>query len=92
MAAVTDIQQIQLEQVTVSSLANLVLGLLPGLAGGVVLVAGAYWVIRGQWTLGSLLAFQSYLGYVYGPAMSLSNANIQLQNALTSLDRVSANL
>lgn len=90
MSAVSDSQQIQMEQTTVSSVANLVLGILPSLAGGVVLVAGAYWVIRGQWTLGSLLAFQSYLGYVYGPAMSLSNANLELQNALTALERVSA--
>ncbi|MFZ5882123.1 MAG: ABC transporter ATP-binding protein [Chloroflexota bacterium] len=90
MSAVADSQQIEMEQVTVGSVANLILGTLPSLAGGVVLVAGAYWVIRGEWTLGSLLAFQSYLGYVYGPAMSLSNANLQLQNALTALERVSA--
>jgi ABC-type multidrug transport system fused ATPase/permease subunit len=53
-------------------------------------VVGAYWVIRGEWTFGSLLAFQSYLGYVYNPAMFLANANLQLQSALTSLERVSA--
>jgi ABC-type multidrug transport system fused ATPase/permease subunit len=40
--------------------------------------------------LGSLLAFQSYLGFVYGPALSLAGTNLQLQNALASLDRVSA--
>ena len=90
MSAVIDNQQIQMEQTMVGSMASLVLGILPSLAGGVVLVAGAYWVIRGQWTLGSLLAFQSYLGYVYTPAMSLSNANLQLQNALTALERVLA--
>ena len=90
MAAVIDSQQIEMEQATVGSAANLVLGIVPSLAGGVVLVAGAYLIIRGQWTLGSLLAFQSYLGYVYGPAMSLSNANLQLQSALTALERVSA--
>jgi ABC-type multidrug transport system fused ATPase/permease subunit len=90
MSAVADSQQIEMEQATVGSVANLILGTLPGLAGGVVLVAGAYWVIRGEWTLGSLLAFQSYLGYVYGPAMSLASANLQLQNALTALERVSA--
>jgi ABC-type multidrug transport system fused ATPase/permease subunit len=90
MSAVTASQQIEMEQVTVNSLANLTLGIVPSLAGGVVLVAGAYWVIKGEWTLGSLLAFQSYLGYVYGPAMSLSNANLQLQDAMTALERVSA--
>jgi len=89
MEAVSGSQQIEMEQTTVNSLANLVLSIVPDLARGVVLIAGAYWVIQGQWTLGSLLAFQSYLGYVYGPALSLAFANLQLQNALTALGRVS---
>ena len=63
---------------------------MPTLANGVVLVAGAYWVIIGSWTFGSLTAFQSYLGYVYGPAMALASTNLQMQNALAALARVSA--
>jgi len=83
-------QQLSLEQVTVGSLANLLIGALPSLANAVVFVAGAYWVIKGSWTFGSLTAFQSYLGYVYGPAMALASTNLQMQNALASLARVSA--
>jgi ABC-type multidrug transport system fused ATPase/permease subunit len=83
-------QQLSLEQTTVGSLANLLIGALPGLANAVVFVAGAYWVIQGNWTFGSLTAFQSYLGYVYGPAMALASTNLQMQNALASLARVSA--
>lgn len=82
-------RQISLEQVTVGSLANLLIGILPDLTRGIVLVLGGYWAIKGLWTLGSLLAFQSYLGYVFGPAMFLANTNLQLQNALASLERVS---
>ena len=82
-------QQIELEQSTVGTLANLVLGTVPGIASGLVLVAGAYWVIMGEWTVGSLLAFQAYLSYVFGPAMTLANANLQYQNARTALERVS---
>jgi ABC-type multidrug transport system fused ATPase/permease subunit len=83
-------QQLSLEQTTVGSLANLLIGALPGLANAVVFVAGAYWVIQGNWTFGSLTAFQSYLSYVYGPAMTLASTNLQMQNALASLARVSA--
>ena len=82
--------QISLEQSTVSSAANLVINTLPDLARVLVLVGGAYWVIRDEWSLGSLLAFQAYLGYVYGPAQFLATANLQLQNALAALERVSA--
>jgi ABC-type multidrug transport system fused ATPase/permease subunit len=83
-------QQLSLEQTMVGSLANLLIGVLPSLANAVVLVAGAYWVIQGTWTFGSLTAFTSYLGYVYGPAMALASTNLQMQNALASLARVSA--
>ena len=83
-------QTIELEQTTVGSLAGFLLRIMPGLASGIVLVVGAYWVIQEQWTVGSLLAFQSYLTFVFGPAMALSTANFQYQKALTALERISA--
>jgi len=82
--------QISLEHISVSSLANLVINSMPGIARVIVLAAGAYWVIVGQWSLGSLLAFVAYLGYVFGPSQFLATANLQLQSALAALQRVSA--
>jgi ABC-type multidrug transport system fused ATPase/permease subunit len=82
--------QISMEQSTVSSVASFIINSMPAVARGVVLAFGAYLVIDGQWTLGSLLAFQAYLGYVFGPAQYLASANLELQNARASLERVSA--
>lgn len=82
--------QISLEESTVASAANLAISSMPWLAKAVVLTLGAYWVITGQWTLGSLLAFLTYLGYVFGPAEFLATANLQLQKVLAALERVSA--
>jgi len=81
---------ISLEQTTVSSVANLVINSMPGMAKVMVLALGAYWVIQGYWSLGSLLAFIAYLAYVFGPAQFLASANLQLQNARAALERVSA--
>lgn len=81
---------ISLERTTVSSVADLAISAMPGITRGIVLALGAYWVIKDQWTLGSLLAFQAYLGYVFGPAQFLAAANLQLQEALAALQRVSA--
>jgi ABC-type multidrug transport system fused ATPase/permease subunit len=53
------------------------------------LIVGGYLTIIGQWTLGSLLAFLSYLGYVFGPALYLASANVQFQDALAALVRIS---
>ena len=82
--------KISLEQSTVSSVANLAINSMPGIARVVVLALGAYWIIQDQWSLGSLLAFQAYLGYVFGPAQYLATANLDLQDARSALERVSA--
>ena len=82
--------QISLEQSTVGSVAHLIISSTPGIARVFVLALGAYWVIKGEWTLGSLFAFQAYLGYVFGPAQYLATANLDLQDARVSLERVSA--
>jgi len=89
MDGLRSVFRISLEQTTVDSLANLVIGSIPGMARMIVLASGAYWIIKGQWTLGSLLAFQSYLSYVFGPVQFLASTHLQLQNALASLERVS---
>ena len=79
-----------LEQQSVGFVNNLALQAMPGLARLFVLAFGSYWVIKGNWTVGSLLAFQAYLGYVYGPAQFLANTNFQFQNSRASLERVAA--
>jgi ABC-type bacteriocin/lantibiotic exporter with double-glycine peptidase domain len=80
--------QIALEQTAVTSVADAAISLLPAVSRGLALALGAYWVIREEWTLGSLLAFQGYLGYVFGPAQFLATANLQLQKALAALQRI----
>ncbi len=82
--------QISLERTSVSSVANLAISSMPSIARTMVLALGAYWIIQGQWTLGSLLAFQAYLGYVFGPAQFLATTSLQFQNAVAALERISA--
>jgi subfamily B ATP-binding cassette protein MsbA len=82
--------QLGMEQQTLGSVANLAIGAAPDIAGLIVMASGAYLIIQGQWSVGSLLAFQSYVGFVYGPAQFLAMANFQWQNAVASLERVSA--
>ncbi len=82
--------QISVERSTVNSVAQLAISAMPGVARATVLALGAFWVIKGHWSLGSLLAFQAYLGYVFGPAQFLATANLDLQDARAALERVSA--
>ncbi|MDR7152761.1 ATP-binding cassette subfamily B protein [Hydrogenophaga palleronii] len=51
------------------------------------LIGGA-WVIDGQWALGSLIAFSTYLGMATGPVNSLLGWYVGLQKVRVSLGRV----
>jgi subfamily B ATP-binding cassette protein MsbA len=82
--------QLGMEQSTLGSLANLAINAAPELAQLIVLAGGAFLIIRNEWSVGSLLAFQSYVGFVYGPAQFLATANFQWQGAMASLERISA--
>jgi len=82
---------ISIEQSTVNALANMAITSLPGIARAAVLFIGAYWVIIGHWSLGSLFAYQAYLVYVFEPTQSLATANLEMQSALASANRI-ANL
>jgi len=90
MASIRNVFQINLEQQVINSLAGLAINSMPGIARIITLAVGAFWVIKGQWTIGSLLAFQAYLAYVFGPAQFLAASNLQFQKALAALERVSA--
>jgi ABC-type multidrug transport system fused ATPase/permease subunit len=83
-------QQVALEQTAVNSVANLIVNALPDVTRMVVVIAGAYLIVKGSWSLGSLLAFQSYLGYVHTPARYLASIGLQIQQAHPALERVSA--
>jgi ABC-type multidrug transport system fused ATPase/permease subunit len=83
-------RQITMEQTVVSSVANLAISAMPDLARAIVLVVGAVLVIQGSWQLGLMLAFLSYIGYVYGPTYSFASAIFQFQAGMAALQRVSA--
>ena len=90
MSSIKNVFQISLEQTTINSLAGFVINSMPGVARVITLAVGAFWIIKGQWTIGSLLAFQAYLAYVFGPAQFLASSNLQFQKALAALERISA--
>jgi len=90
MSSIRKVFQISLEQRVINSLAGISINAIPGLARIMTLVVGAFWIIKDQWTIGSLLAFQAYLAYVFGPAQILASTNLQFQKALAALERVSA--
>lgn len=79
-----------IEQGVVSSVSQLFVGLIASLAGLLILWFGATEVFAGHLSLGSLIAFNSYLVYLYGPARFWATVQIQFQSAFVALERVLA--
>jgi ATP-binding cassette subfamily B protein len=69
-------------------LAGAVPGLLTTASTALVFVLGGWLVIRGELTLGTLVAFSAYLGRATGPVQSLLGLYVGAQRALVSLRRV----
>lgn len=60
-------------------------------AGGLILILliGGSEVLKGRATIGTMLAFLSYSGQLYGPIAELTNFYTLLQTSLASLERIS---
>ncbi|CAM4123420.1 ABC transporter ATP-binding protein [Vreelandella rituensis] len=64
-------------------------GTLTSLTRAAAFLIGGWWVIQGQWQLGSLIAFSTYLGMATGPVNSLLGLYVAIQRMSVSLNRVS---
>lgn len=68
------------------------LGALPALAVSVsdvlILVMGAYFIIRGEFTIGMVLAFQGFVQSFRKPAQMLVTAGQKLQEMRTNMERI----
>jgi len=49
---------------------------------------GGYFVIEGAFTIGTIVAFGAYLGYLYGALQGLSNAPVDFATSMVSFERV----
>lgn len=90
LAGLRELFRVTAERSVVGSVTGLALSSTPSLVNFCIFAVGAYWVITGHWSLGSLFAFQAYLGRVFGPAQSLTSTGLQMQNIRASLERLTA--
>lgn len=54
----------------------------------VVWLVGAWLAIRGDLTIGTIVAFVAYLGRLYGPASTLAGVQVQVVSALAVFERI----
>lgn len=71
-----------------NSFLNQVSSIMSGFGNILVLWIGTYMVIRDEITLGSLVAFTSYLGRIYSPIISIATVNQVFNQVAPSLTRI----
>ncbi|GAB4434107.1 MAG: ABC transporter ATP-binding protein [Anaerolineae bacterium] len=64
------------------------LGLVGAIGTAVVFGAGGYLVIIGVFTVGTIVAFGTYLNQLYGPLSAMTNAHLELATSMVSFERV----
>ena len=71
---------------------NTSIGLIPALVAMIanysILILGVYYTIQGQFTIGSIVAFQGLLSSFLSPAMTIINSGQTLQEMRTSMERL----
>jgi ATP-binding cassette, subfamily B, bacterial len=65
-----------------------IVGLISAVGSSFVYGLGGYYVIIGSFTIGTIVAFGSYLGSLYGALQSLANAPLDFSTSLVSFERV----
>lgn len=64
------------------------MGMASAVATGLVYLAGGHLTIAGVFTVGTIVAFSSYLGQLYGPLRSLTTAPVAFAQSMVSFERV----
>lgn len=67
---------------------QLVPQLLSGIGNTIILLLGVYNILRGQFTIGSLMAFQGFFSYFLTPVNELMDSMQEIQDVASSMERV----
>lgn len=63
-------------------------GVISGIGTATTLCFGAWYVLQGRMTVGEMMAFSAWAGYLYGPTARLTEIANTLQQAGTSMTRI----
>ncbi|MRS04490.1 ABC transporter ATP-binding protein, partial [bacterium] len=76
------------ERAYLGSIFMAIIGLLSAVGTALVYGFGGYFVIQGFFTVGTIVAFGSYIGSLYGALFSLANAPLDFATSVVSFERV----
>jgi ATP-binding cassette, subfamily B, bacterial len=84
----SEVRQIGVRSAVVGHWFFMLLGVVSAVGSAVVFWVGGHLVLRGEFTIGTIVAFGTYLTQLYGPLMQLTNAQVQFAQNMVSFERV----
>ncbi|MGD2162757.1 MAG: ABC transporter ATP-binding protein [Anaerolineales bacterium] len=83
-----EVRDIGVRQAVVGRWFFLGLSLVSALGSALVFWLGGHLVLRGAFTIGTIVAFSAYLTDLYGPLMAMTNARVDFATSMVSFERV----
>ncbi|MBI5822434.1 MAG: ABC transporter ATP-binding protein [Chloroflexi bacterium] len=82
------VRDIGIRRAVIGSSFFVILGLVSAVGTALVYGLGGYYVIQGTFTIGTIVAFGSYLGSLYGALQGLAGAPVEFSTSMVSFERV----
>jgi ATP-binding cassette subfamily B protein len=82
------VRDIGIKRAVFGSLFSVTISLVGAVGTAIVYGIGGYLVIKGSFTIGTVVAFGSYLGQLYSSLQGLANAPVEFSTSLVSFERV----
>ncbi|MGC1376379.1 MAG: ABC transporter ATP-binding protein [Anaerolineales bacterium] len=82
------VRDIGIDRTVVGSAFFAIIGLVSAVGTALVYGMGGYFVIQGTFTVGTIVAFGSYVGSLYGVLQGLSSAPVDFSTSMVSFERV----
>ncbi len=83
-----EVRDIGIRSAVISRWFFMLLSIVSAVGTAVVFWVGGHLVLRGEFTIGTIVAFGNYLMQLYGPLMSLTNAPVEFAQSMVSFERV----
>ncbi len=83
-----NVRDIGIRQAVIFRWFFLSLSIASAIGSALVFWLGGWLVLRGSFSIGTIVAFGSYIGQMYGPLMSLTNAPVEFAQSMVSFERV----
>jgi ATP-binding cassette subfamily B protein len=83
-----EVRDIGIRSAVISQWFFLALGVVSAIGSALVFWVGGHLVLAGSFSIGTIVAFSTYLTQLYGPLMSLTNAPVEFAQSMVSFERV----